>query len=505
MRKIFYLFTRITLALYFLQFIFTQTFADKPNVLFIAVDDLRPEIASYGAPAITPNMDRLASEGIQFNHHYVQYAVCIPSRVALLTSLRSERTGQNYGPSMWEKIEGAQSWGNTFKAAGYHTLALGKIWHYHTIAEPRTDQFDVIWAPSKKFTYAHPESQKGVMEFSRKRAEGIRPEDLRDLRPITEMADVPDTGYVDGKIAERAVKELKRVAKEEQPFMMAVGFVKPHLPFCAPKKYWDLYKEEDMELAKNPNLPTNMPEIAFNRHPNFFSYDYGDYPELIMGEQIDDRTARHLLHAYRAATSYVDAQIGKVLDQLKRLGLEKNTIVVLWSDHGFHLGDSGQWSKHSNFEIAARSPMMIKVPWLSEYKGENDSLVESVDILPTLLELCGAPPLKVQDGTSLVPILKGKKSSVKDAAYHIFRRGRTIDGERVEIYGHAVRTQRYRYVSWRIGLGMTGEEVAAELYDYEEDPYETRNVVENPKYNAVRAEMLHYLMEGPPGQFSLNK
>ena len=248
----------------------------QPNVLFIAIDDLRPELGSYGASAHTPNMDRLASDGVLFERHYVQFAVCIPSRVSLLTGLRPERTHQMYGPPVWEKVKGAQSWGNTFRNAGYTTLSLGKIWHLYG-NQPNIDTFDITWKPHLRYTYADPESQRDWINFRQKRSQGVPVADIERLCPITEAANVSDTAYVDGKVTQRAVRELRKLAEHDQPFMMAVGFVKPHIPFCAPKKYWDLYDESQIDLAKYTNFPENMPEIAFSNHPNFYNYTYGDY------------------------------------------------------------------------------------------------------------------------------------------------------------------------------------------------------------------------------------
>jgi iduronate 2-sulfatase len=461
---------------------------DRPNILFIAIDDLRPELNCYGAPVHSPNIDKLASEGILFKHHYVQMAVCIPSRAALLTGLRPERSHQVYGPTLWNQVPGAKTWGNTFREAGYTSIALGKIWH--AIDGKILDTFNLMWRENeKKYTYALPANQEAWAN----RTEG------QPAAPITEMADVPDTAYLDGKMTLRALRELKLLAEEDKPFMLALGFIRPHLPFCSPKKYWDLYKEDEMELAPNPNFPLDMPDIAFANHPNFFAYTYGDYPPFEQGKPMPDKTARHLRHAYRASTSYVDAQIGLILDELKRLGLDKNTIVVLWGDHGFHLGDTGFWSKHYNFEWAAHSPLIIKVPWINQKNVKTDALVETVDILPTLLELCKIPELDVYDGTSMVPLLKDPSMPWKKAVYHVFNRSKQINGKWEFIVGHAVRNERYRYTSWRVGWGMKGDEVAAELYDYAQPPYETRNLANDPEYAELRRDMIKLLMEGPPG------
>jgi arylsulfatase A-like enzyme len=471
----------------------------KPNVLFIAVDDLRPELACYGAPVHSPNIDRLAEQGIRFNRHYVQMAVSIPSRTALLTGLRSERTHQLYGPPVWKDVPGVQSWGNTFKEGGYETVSLGKIWHVE--GGKNSDTFDVQWTPGTQFSYADEQNRENNATYIQLKKTKSETE-IRYLRPITESANVDDSVYSDGKIALRAIAELKRLAAEKKPFVMAVGFHKPHLPFCAPEKYWKLYREDDIEPATAPFFPKNMPEVAFNKNPSFFSYTYGNYPQLEEGQQMDERTARHLRQAYRACVSFVDAQIGKVLDELKRSGLDKNTIIVFWGDHGYHLGETEQWSKQTNFETGARSPLIVKIPWGEHKNTQTNSLVETVDIFPTLLELCHLPAVSLCDGKSFAPLLENPNLPWKEAVYHVFNRRIKQDGKPALVIGHAVRTERYRYVSWRIGWGLQGEEIAAELYDYTNGLYETENVINTPEYKEIQNKMETLLRQGPAGKLN---
>ncbi|MFZ5831208.1 MAG: sulfatase [Planctomycetota bacterium] len=474
----------------------------RPNVLFIAVDDLRPELGCYGVDVVkSPNIDRLAASGMRFDRHYVQFAVCIPSRVSLLTSLRPERTHQVYGPIVWTRVKGARPLGETFGSAGYRTVSLGKIWHVEN--SPFCDKFDVRWTP-KGGKYASSQAEQSADEY-RKAKQAVQKQGKANaepnvpLPPITECADVPDGTYADGMIADEAIKELRAASKAGKPLMLAVGFIKPHLPFCAPKKYWDLYDEAAMQLAPNPDFPRDMPPIAFNNHPNFFSYSYGSYAPLEKGKAMPEATARHLIRGYRAATSYVDAQIGRVLDELERLGMAEDTIVMLWGDHGWHLGDSGMWSKHSNFECAARSPLIVRAPGVTKAGAATDALVETVDIFPSLLELCGLPRLEVYDGRSFAPLLKNPETDGKDAVFHVFNRGGEVGGKRQSIIGHAVRTPTHRLVSWRVGWGMDNAEYAAELYDYVRDPYETQNLADKPEYAQLRADLEQKLRNGPAG------
>lgn len=464
----------------------------RPNVLFLSIDDLRPELGSYGLSHLkTPEIDKLASEGLLFERHYVQFAVCIPSRVALLTSLSSERTHQVYGKIQWQGITGATAMGNRFGQAGYETVSLGKIWHVPS-GSSSGDAFDVTWKPNAS-NWVDPAAMDLLLKVRAtkdpdKRARLPKP-------PITECLDVEDSAYADGLLAERAIEELRRLAGSDRPFLLAVGFYKPHLPFCAPKKYWDLYDPAQIDLAPNPDLPEAMPEVAFNRHPNMFNYDYGDYPKLVMGERMPDETARHLRHAYRACVSFIDAQVGRLLDELDHLGLRDNTIVMFWGDHGWHLGDSGMWSKHSNFEAAAHSPLMVSAPGQKARGVKTRALVETIDIFPTLLDLCGIAPLQVSDGRSFAPLLDDPTLEWKDAAFHVFNRRRSVDGENRTIIGHAMRTARYRYVAWRLGWDLDGKLVAEELYDYEADPHETRNFAGDPEYAEIREKLAGQMRE----------
>ena len=286
-----------------------------------------------------------------------------------------------------------------------------------------------------------------------------------------ESAAVPDNAYPDGKIAEEAIRRL-RAAKERsgQPFFIAVGFLKPHLPFCAPKRYWDLYSRQDF----NPPSLRTPPEGAPAYAPTSWGElrQYSDIPET---GPLNDEQARTLIHGYHAAVSYVDAQIGRVLNELEQLGLAANTIVVLWGDHGWHLGDHGMWCKHTNYEEAARIPLLIFVQGVTKPGTRSRAMVESVDIYPTLCELAGLPlPAEAQslEGKSLVPVLKNPSRELKEAVFHVYPRNRKPDGE---ILGRAVRTSRYRLVEWK-KPGMAPETAEFELYDYQKDPLETKNL-----------------------------
>ncbi|MBI2513523.1 MAG: sulfatase [Opitutae bacterium] len=478
----------------------------RPNVLFIAVDDLRPELGCYGSAFIqTPNIDRFARTAALFERHYTQFAVCIPSRVALLTGLSPERTHQTYGPHVWEKVPGAQPWGRTFQRAGYEAVSLGKIWHIET--GTLGDSFDVLERSDRGHAYGDPTHDAKLKEWQQaKRARGGNRGDDNDLpggAPIAEGVDRPDRDYIDGALADDAIAQLQRLKGGAKPFMLAVGFHKPHIPFVAPKRYWDLYDPQALPLAPNPQPPRGVPAIAWSGNPNFHSYTYDAHAPLPKGdwakETMSDETARWIRHGYFACVSFVDAQIGRVLDALEREGLAENTIVVLWGDHGFHLGDLNLWGKQTNFEEAAHSPLIVRVPGVTQSGARSPALVETIDILPTLTELCGIAPLAVTDGTSFAPVLREPARVWKDAIFHVFdRRWAFEESSRKElVIGHAVRTAGYRLVEWRRGWSMTGERVATELYDYTADPLETRNVADDAAYAEVRAELEARLRTGP--------
>jgi iduronate 2-sulfatase len=317
--------------------------------------------------------------------------------------------------------------------------------------------------------------------------------------PATEgPIDVPDDAYMDGMIADRAVSELKKLATSDQPFMLAVGFNKPHLPLNAPAPYWSHYNPMSPPAQPQRTSPPNGMSPFAPRPFNEVESFGGALPRMPEGSSKDD----HIRHAYAASTTYADAQIGKVLDTLEELGLSDNTIIVLWGDHGWHLGDLGMWAKHTNFEASARCPLIISAPG-GQQGQQTDSLVETVDIFPTLLDLCGLPALPVSDGTSLRPVLEDPSRPWKQAAYHCVDRyiKPSPDQKAVLHLGRAVRTDRFRYVEWRNGWDAGSRLAGRELYDYADQDFETVNVADDPAYAEVvkRMSELLWAWDGQPG------
>ncbi len=453
---------------------------DRPNVLMILVDDLKPTIGAWGDDtAITPGMDRLAATGVRFEKAYCNQAVCMASRYNLMLGSRSTSTGfYNFGTQFREVYPDAVTLPQHFMNHGYVAHSMGKVFH---IGHGNTND-DVSWSvphhPDKVIDYVLPESNHRQLS----REEGLFTNQRRfdaegNLRPrgmAWEAADVLDEAYADGRIAATAIDRLKWLQRnEEKPFFLAVGFVRPHLPFSAPKKYWDLYDREKLPMPEYEEAPEGAPGFAVKRGGEINAFR--PVPSGVRGK-LDEDLTRQLIHGYYASVSYMDAQLGKVLDALDETGLAENTIVVLWGDHGFHLGDLGSWTKHSNYEQANHIPIIIRAPGRSQAGAAARQIAETVDLYPTIASLAGLPaPAGPQpiDGVDLSPVLTDPEKVLRPYGYHAYYRNS------VDRVGRAFRTQRYRLVEWVTRDGS--EDPVYELYDYEADPLETRNhAAENP-------------------------
>lgn len=383
---------------------------DKMNVLFIAVDDLRTELGCYGQThMITPNIDALAANGMVFNRAYCQYATCTPSRQSLLTGLR---------PDSFSLTASTPAMPQHFKNNGYTTISLGKV--YGQTADEHLSEWDTRWAPSSSWEgYITPEA-----EALHAAVDG-------------ENADVPDDQVRDGEIAVRAIQEMQ--SHQSEPFFLAVGFRKPHLPFAAPKKYWDYYNRAEIDLSNNPLRPQGSPEFAY------LWSELSDYNGFSGLPDPSDEEARELIHAYYACTSFVDALVGQLLDELDNLSLSDKTIIVLWGDHGWHLGDQAVWGKHTNFESATRAPLIVSVPAMATAGQVTNALVEFVDIYPALSELCELSLPAHLEGLSFVPLLENPARLWKTGAFSQHRHWIEPYSEST---GYTIRTDRYRYIEW---------------------------------------------------------
>lgn len=467
---------------------------DRPNVLLILVDDLKPALGCYGDRfAKTPSIDRFAATGIRFDMAYCNQAVCAPSRFTLMLGSHSTSTGlYKLGSQLRKVLPEAVTMPQYFSRYGYHTESLGKVFHIGHGNEGDPRSFDVPHFYDKVIEYLDPNSTAGG-QLTREVAYFTN-QQLREIRSLPrgaayESPDVKDSEYADGRVANETIKRL-RAAKQRReidgtPFFIAAGFVRPHLPFSAPKRYWDLYRPKDVPLPLVEDLPIDAPTIAGKRGGEITNYTpVPTDPDGVFPE----RLKRTLVHGYYASTSFVDAQIGRVLDGLREAGLVENTIVVLWGDHGFHLGDHGIWTKHTNYEQATRIPILVRAPGVSTPGSVTAQLAESVDLFPTLVDLAGLPPPKVPqalDGISLVPVLKDPGVRLRDHAYHVYPK---------RLLGRAIRTQRYRLVEWR-RIGAPVQTAEYELYDYEADSLERRNLAASKP--RVVAEMKTILQAYP--------
>jgi iduronate 2-sulfatase len=450
--------------------------AQHKNILFIVVDDLKPISGAYGDPyARTPGMDRLAKEGIIFQNCYCQQAISAATRASLLTGMYPDKT------KVWDLITdfrqvnpNAVSLPQYFRSYGYETAAMGKIFHNES-AGPGHD------APSWSIAYRNAKNRMYALPYT--------PND-KGRGPATECADVPDNTYRDGTITEMAISLLDSLSHKDKPFFLAVGFLKPHLPFVAPKKYWDLYDRNKLPIATFQKKAINSPDVAY--HVSGELKNYSDIPQF---DSFSDDELRHLpvekqkelIHGYYAAMSYTDAQILALLNELDRLGIRKNTIVVLWGDHGWHLGDHGLWNKHTNFEQATHTLLMMSIP--GQKSGIKPvTLSEFTDIFPTLCDLVNIPKPAYLDGRTLLPAIKDPGINIREYALSQYPRG----SDRM---GYSIRTSRYRYTVW-LNKGfhtwMPYDEkfvMTRELYDYQKDPLETENMLEKPGYQDARKEL----------------
>ena len=454
----------------------------KPNIVFICVDDLRPELGCYGRDyIISPNIDRLAESGVAFTQHFVQVPTCGASRCSLLTGMLPKDISYIGNEACRKHVSGKpetsvpETFIHHLKNNGYYTVGIGKISHYpdgllHGKNDSVTGTERELPHSWNELLFDSGKWGTGWKAFLGYADGSSREGKKRQVKPY-ERGEVGDDGYVDGLTAQLAVRKLQELQKLNKPFFLGIGFFKPHLPFNAPSKYWDLYDENRILLSPNPFIPENVnkaslqPSLELNHH-----YKLCD-EVATLEKPVSDEYARRLRHGYFACVSYVDAQIGKVLDELYKTGLAENTIVILWGDHGWHLGDQLVWGKHTLFERALNSPLIIRCPNLSEGVSVN-AVVSSIDIYPTIIDLCGLEMPHQTDGQSLKPLLINPDyDGWKENSYSYYNRGVTM------------RTNRYRLTRY-----FRDQQPVIELYDHESDPYETRNIA------AEKADVVDSLM-----------
>jgi len=448
----------------------------RPNVLFIAVDDLRCELGCYGVKEVkSPRIDEFAGSAVTFTRAYVQVAVCNPSRVAVMTGLRPDTTKVWDLPTRFrETTPDAVTIPQHFREHGYTAVSFGKIFHNPWPDNQSWDQ-PHEW-PKDAGLWSEEAKQRHKEYRQQMKTDGKPPAKINRMRAqALEALDIPDSQHVDGGIADQAISAMRELSQEDKPFFLAAGFVRPHLPFVVPKKYWDLYDRDTIPLADNQYLPKDAPALAFGDRNQGGLYelrdywDFADTPSLFEGSLSEDRQ-RALKHGYYASISMIDTHVGRLLDELKSLKLEEETIVVIWSDHGWKLGEHNGWCKQTNYEIDTRTPLIIRVPGGKSAGQKCEALTEFVDIYPTLCELAGLPIREELEGKSLKPVLENPQSEHKQAAFSQYIHH--YDGKKY--MGYAMRTDRYRYIEWLNLESHALEEV--ELYDHEQDPQENQNI-----------------------------
>ncbi|MCR9293593.1 MAG: sulfatase [bacterium] len=463
---------RIALCLLAIGLTTSSLFAETPNVLFIAVDDLRPQLGCYGKSQMhTPNIDRLAAQGVLFERAYCMVPTCGASRASLMTGVRpSPDRFVNYLAWAEKDAPSAVPLHTHFKSSGYKTISLGKVFHH------KTDHADGWSEPawrSQRPAYQDREAEQAAIAESKERW----PQKRSHRGLPYEAADAQDEDYPDGECANEAIKRLRELSAEpSQPFFLAVGFLKPHLPFNAPKKYWDLYDHDSIQLPDNYHPPEAAPAGAVHNSGELRAYA-GIHPE----NPVSAEMARQLIHGYYACVSFTDAQIGRILDELQELGLAQNTIVVLWGDHGWQLGEHGMWNKHSCFETSMHAPLLVAAPTEGSVKPGSRvrSLVEFIDIYPSLCELTGLPLPEHLQGQSFVPLMRDPNLPGKPFAIGRYRQGDTI------------RADNFRFTEYSNAEGrITG----TMLYDHRVDPDENSNVASgNPELTQELAKELSQL------------
>jgi arylsulfatase A-like enzyme len=508
-----------------------QKKAKKPNILFIAVDDLKPLLGCYGNTLVkTPNIDRLAKISTVFNRNYCQQAICGPTRASIMTGTRPDVTQVwNLTTQMRDVNPNLVTLPQYLITQGYETSGIGKIYHPSSAiggVDPVSWSIPYLKSKESDFPVALGSPANGQYQLPETKARmtpeiiAERKQQNKDLAsndenpksikgPSVECINVPDNAYQDGVNALLAKEQIIKLSKGDKPFFMAVGFSKPHLPFVSPKKYWDLYKRDDMPIASFQEHSKNGPLIAY--HQSGELRNYLDIPEfatlpadsLRIGLKLEKQ--KELIHGYYAAVSYLDAQVGILLNTLESLGTLNNTIIVLWGDHGWHLGDHDLWHKHTNFEEATRAPLIIAGPGIKS--GKTNSLTEFVDVFPTICDLAGVPIPSKLDGKSLKPLMVNNNLKVNDYAISQYpRKLKKVEMIKKgyadpKIMGYSLRNDNFRFTIWMNNFTSKqpfneSQIYASEMYDYVKDPLEKVNVVNDKDYTAIskelKAKMLDY-------------
>jgi arylsulfatase A-like enzyme len=444
--------------------------SEKKNVLFIAIDDLKPLLGCYDVDWIkSPNIDKIASEGTTFLNNHCQWAVCGPSRASIMLGMRPESTKvMNLKTDMRKVRPDAKSLPQVFKENGYETVARGKIYDPRCVPGGRNSDDPQSWT----LPYAPPNGA------------------AKSTKQVVDAPEISPDKLADGVILRQGIEALEKVSQSGKPFFLAIGFKKPHLPFEAPKPYWDMYNKEEIPMSPYTKRAKGAPN-KYSYHTSKEPRTYGGVPKK---GAFDEKLQKDMLHGYAACVSYIDDLVGRLVQALKDKDLYEDTIICIWGDHGFHLGDHDLWGKHTNLEQATRSPLIIRAPGYSPQQKTN-SPTEFIDVFPTLLNLCGLDAPDTLEGKSLTPILKDPTASVQNGAISNFKSKGAM--------GYAYRTSRYRYMEWI--HQKTGQILAKELYDYEKDPGEEVNLAEEAEYAELMTSLASSLREEAKGSVVIYK
>ena len=491
----------------------TTTTKKNPNVLFISIDDLRPTLGVYGdKTAITPHIDQLASEGTTFRQTFTQAAVCAPSRASLMTGVRPDSTRVwHLGNKFREINPAAVTMPQHFAEHGYHTVNLGKIFHNYMPDSISWHEPDLRPARYKRKDWLKRDGETFYISDAVHKSQVIKRDSLLKLRPVRyadgwntgpawEAAEVHDTMYYDGAQNELTKKTLTRLASMDKPFYMGLGYFRPHLPFTAPKKYWDLYDRDKIPVANNPSVPTKAPNHTMNSMYELRHYDgFGHIGHPQSAYRMNADTAKILKHGYYASVSYVDQLLGDVVAHLKELDIYENTIIILWGDHGWKLGEHNSFGKMTNYNIDLEVPMIIRYPGQKNPGAQTFALTELIDMFPSLCEIAGIETPDYMQGTSFVPLINNPKQEWKSAAFSQFHRRPRHAADGGRYMGYSINTPEHHYIEWYLWnpkTGLRGELQNKELYDRKADPTETTNIANQENNQELVARLSQQLSDG---------
>jgi iduronate 2-sulfatase len=505
------------LVLFFLTAILscqdTSKKVNRPNVLFISIDDLRPSLGPYDdSIAITPNINQLATEGMTFRNTFAQVAVCAPSRASLMTGLRPDSTRVWHLGNKFRDINpSAVTMPQYFSTNGYYTVNLGKIFHNYMPDSISWDEPDLRPVRYLRPDWLKRDGETFYISEAVHKSQILKRDSLLKLRPVRyadgwntgpawEAADVHDTMYYDGSQNELTKKTLSRIANLDKPFYMGLGFFRPHLPFTAPKKYWDLYDKNKIPLPENPSLPINAPIHSLNSMYELRHYDgFHHIGHPTSTYSMNEDTVLTLRQGYYASVSYVDALLGDLFAHMKKIGIYENTIIILWGDHGWKLGDHNSWGKMTNYNIDLKVPLIVRYP-NQEIKGQQTfAFTELVDLFPSICDLANITTPNYMQGTSFLPLLKNPKLNWKNAAFSQFHRRPKVSADGKRYMGYSINTRNYHYIEWYDWSPDKGERgifKIAELYDSVNDPIETNNLAVNEEYSSIIKKLSDQLNQG---------